>query len=255
MVILALEMLIGNVDMVTNLHLISDDNVGDEYCSPYHYFDGMKRFHLRKYQATMNELIIYGGGAISQFSVRHQAINKTRGILWGVGLTERNKLKTPHHPQYKKFLLSGIRDYNAAVKNRLDWVPCASCMSEVFNDIPDPTTDVVFYGHKKLLPFNQLNNDEMDLHKVIKHLASGEIVVTSSYHGVYWATLLGKKVICLPFGSKFFGFKHPPAMIKKHDVRNIKHVVRTSKLSQYPDALEECREKNLEFWEKVKCVT
>jgi len=48
-----------------------------------------------------------------------------------------------------------------------------------------------------------------DMEEVIAFLASGEVVVTSSYHGAYWARLLGRKVALLPRGSKFWHL--PPA--------------------------------------------
>jgi polysaccharide pyruvyl transferase WcaK-like protein len=48
--------------------------------------------------------------------------------------------------------------------------------------------------------------------EVIDFIASGQTVVTSSYHGVYWAQLLGRRVICLPYNNKFETFQHRPAM-------------------------------------------
>lgn len=236
-------------NLTVNYHIKDSKNVGDEMCAPAHYFDIKNRLNITS-QSMHPKVSIYGGGAIANIAVKHHTKNRGVGILWGVGTTSRNKMALPTYKPASQFVLQGIRDYQTAISySELEWVPCASCMSKLFDDVSDPIKDCVYYGHKILSPLSEMNNDEMDFAKVIKHLSSGETVITSSYHGVYWATLLGRKVLCLPFGSKFFGFKHPPVMIKRSQL--------ASKLSgiqgnSYPFALEECREANLKFWEKVK---
>ena len=74
-------------------------------------------------------------------------------------------------------------------------------------------------------------------------LATAETVVSSSYHGVYWAMLLGKKVIALPFNAKFYGFRYdmPMETVKDLDLHKIKSA------PKFDGFLEECRELNREF--------
>lgn len=230
---------------IANFHIKGTKNVGDEVCAPALYFPIGDAFDIRK--SVEPKIAIYGGGAIAKSARRYQATRKSAiAILWGVGDTDRGKMQTPMHSPYKNFKLSGIRDYPATQKNKsIEWVPCASCMSPLFDNPPLPTKEVVFYGHKKLSPMGEINNDTTCFERVIKHLSSGDTVVTSSYHGVYWATLLGRKVICIPFGSKFFGFKHMPLIVEEY---------KQQKGNSYDGVLEECRERNKQFWEKVKCV-
>jgi hypothetical protein len=42
-----------------------------------------------------------------------------------------------------------------------------------------------------------------------------DVVVANTYHGAYWATLLGRRVIvAAPFSNKFFGFRHEPVIVR-----------------------------------------
>lgn len=237
------------MENLANLHIKNSSNVGDEYCAPAHYFPIKARYGITT--RPREKSIIYGGGAIAKSVQKYNSRYKPKkSFLWGVGNTDRDINKKPESLDvYKDFILSGIRDYNVVKestnKKNIIWVPCSSCMSPLFDNIPAPEKEVVFYGHKRMSPMQEMNNDNMDFKKVIEHLGRGETVVTSSYHGVYWATLLNRKVVCIPFGSKFFGFKHPPTIVEKYNGQ---------KGRNYPYALEECRKKNIDFWEKIKCA-
>lgn len=46
-------------------------------------------------------------------------------------------------------------------------------------------------------PDDFLTNSAMNLETAVSFLGSSEVVLTTSYHGLYWATLLGRKVIVL----------------------------------------------------------
>ena len=105
--------------------------------------------------------------------------------------------------------LVGIRDYDVG----LPWVPCASCMHPEFDRPRSPKHEVVVFSHKKFrlnikgLP--TFTNKEVDFRAVLDFLGSGETILTSSFHGAYWGTLLGRKVLAFPFSSKFFWLKAP----------------------------------------------
>ena len=198
---------------VLNLHLTNSGNVGDEYCAPYHYFDIPQRGHIND-ETDSETIVIYGGGAIANGAIRHREQNSIKtSIVWGVGSTKRGVYSEPPQTKFDGFSLVGVRDYTN--KNH-EWVPCASCMSPLFDDIPDPIQTAVYYGHASLSPMGEFNNNHMNFAEVIRHLSKGETVVTSSYHGAYWASLMGRKVVCLPFGSKFYGLKHPPRMVNRY---------------------------------------
>jgi len=176
-------------------------------------------------------------------------------ILWGAGYNSREKDKDPYYIDYPDYLnqfhLIGIRDWDTDYR----WVPCASCMHPAFDEEYEIKNEVVWFEHKKrlidgkfldALPAPRMLNTGQNLEQVIEFLGSAETVVTNSYHGVYWATLLNRKVVCVPWGSKFNMFKHPPVMANERNwVDMIERAV------NYPKALKECRTANEEFYQDV----
>lgn len=178
-------------------------------------------------------------------------------ILWGAGFNDKFT-ENPYDidwPEYmSKFHLVGVRDFDTDYR----WVPCASCMHPAFDKKYEVTNEVVWFEHKKRLldnrvfdklPAPRMINTGNNMDQTIEFLGSAEVVITNSYHGVYWATLLGKKVVCIPWGSKFYSFKHPPTMANDKI-----WVDMINKAIDYPDALLECRAANKSFYEDVKTL-
>jgi len=172
-------------------------------------------------------------------------------VLWGAGINSRERgddSYTVVYPSYlNQFHLVGVRDWEAGYR----WVPCASCMHPAFDREYQIKNEFVWFEHKKRLvdsksldlkPAPRMLNTGQNIEQIVEFLGSGETVVTNSYHGVYWATLLGRKVVCIPWGNKFDMFRHPPTMATEKD-----WVDKISKAKEYPDALEECRNANKEF--------
>lgn len=176
-------------------------------------------------------------------------------ILWGAGHNSRDKDTDSYsfsYPKYlNKFHLVGVRDWDTDYR----WVPCPSCMHPAFNRTYEIKNEVVWFEHKKrliegkcldALPTPRMLNTGQNLEQIAEFLGSAEVVVTNSYHGVYWATLLGRKVVCIPWGSKFNMFKHPPTTATEKN-----WVDKISEAIAYPTALEECKVENLKFFEDV----
>lgn len=223
--------------MVTCLSLRDRPNVGDKFSSPHWYFPIYgAHLDMETHADADDNVLIFGGGAIAG---RAKAW-RTRGIkiAWGVGTTQRGKFMRPQMHDTRGFALYGSRDWQDGGP---EWVPCASCMSRLFDIAPEPVVPVVHYGHALLSPMDQMNNDQMSMVRVIEHLSCGETVVTSSYHGMYWALLLGRRVIAKPFGTKFFGLPWGGVW----DGSSITFEAKAA-------LLDEAREANMAFWEKVK---
>jgi len=186
-----------------------------------------------------------------------QKLDMTIGprIIWGAGHNSRDcdiDSSNVVYPEYmKKFHLVGVRDYDTGYR----WVPCPSCMYSGFDRNYEIKNEFVWFEHKKrlidgkyldVLPAPRMLNTGQNLDQILEFLGSAETVVTNSYHGVYWATLLKRKVICVPWGNKFNMFKHSPVMAtEKNWHEKIEEAI------CYPDALQECRDANLEFFYKV----
>jgi hypothetical protein len=162
--------------------------------------------------------VIAGGGAwknpLAKLK-RHPLLEGVPKVAWGVGVTFRKLGPMPKNSHTKRapgWDLYGQRD----VGLRGRYLPCASCMHKAFDEPYTIEHETVYYGHGLLAPMDWakgigplMTNQAADMEEVIGFLASGEVVVTSSYHGAYWARLLGRKVALLPRGSKFWHL--PPA--------------------------------------------
>lgn len=202
---------------------------------------------LQRYKSTVQKYTIH---TLSD-------LDKTIGprILWGAGHNSRDINEDSYsvnYPNYlNKFHLVGVRDWDTDYR----WVPCASCMHSAFDKEYEVKNEIVWFEHKKKLiegkyldtiPAPRMVNTGQNMEQIIEFLGSAETVITNSYHGVYWATLLKKKVVCVPWGSKFSMFKHAPTIASEKNWQD-----KIDKASVYPNALEECRNANKEFYEDV----
>lgn len=260
---------------VLGLHYRKTDNLGDKYCHPLDYIHFGCSHDNKVVSKTLStkllksedpiaevgfspDVIIVGGGAISsKLPAINEAFPKAYKVAWGVGATKRGSMEVNspfiHYNYRAGFALYGTREY--LPNSGLDYVPCISCLHPFFYKIPSPTKDVVVYAHADFgnlesqarelnLPFMN-NKDEGGIYTALSHIASGEVVITSSYHGAYWATLMGRKVAMIPFGSKFMSLKYRPPIIE-----NIKKGIADAQ--SFSTALEDAKEKNIFFYEKVK---
>ena len=244
-------------------------NVGDWWCPPFRYF----RFRPHavgdildpSFSLSETDILILGGGGLgTEFFRPHLKRIAESGvqasIVWGAGVdatSDRSKLLSTRNPDlygdYFDFASDvGIRVHSSPQKFR--YVPCASCMHDLFPRYRDrkPSNLMGLYNHKRV-PLRKggqsdsypvADNSGSDLEAKLKFLSRFEYIVTNTYHGVYWATLLERKVICLPYKSGLMSFKHPPAYCWDGVVdKDVLDQART-----YPGALEEARRLNAEFY-------
>lgn len=88
--------------------------------------------------------------------------------------------------------------------------------------------------------------NRVSLGKILKFIGESEVIVTNSYHAYYWATLMNKKVILRDaFSDKFNYLKYKPVFYSGNLEKDI------SEAKIYDMALNECREQNLSFYNKV----
>ena len=181
-------------------------------------------------------------------------------ILWGAGTNEdvgNKRPKSPNYPGWLNFFSHvGLRDWTNAYK----WAPCASCMHPSFNQKYPIKNKVIWFEHKKQLikssnfgpePVPRFVNSGANMEQTIELLGSANTILTNSYHGAYWGTLLGKKVIVLgPWSSKFYSLKHKPYLLGKP----AGWLDAVDEAPIYPNALEEARNATKDFWTKVKAV-
>lgn len=237
------------------VHINKTPNVGDMMCAPYHYFyfPSYGVYDLKQ-DVPKSLAVIYGGGAIEP-SLRvdriHDKVEARFKIAWGIG-TSRSGHKDPG-PLIQDLDLCGRREFG---REGGEYVPCVSCMSPLFDKKYTIKHELAFYTHavKSRFDADTLNSHPVsknrgDFETIVNFLGSAETIVTDSFHGVYWATLLGRKVVCIPFSSKFYGYKFPPTYAKYDDWKGVMSSTRI-----YDNALDDCRKINNRFYEKVMNV-
>ncbi|THF48083.1 polysaccharide pyruvyl transferase family protein [Allorhizobium terrae] len=265
--------------LILNIHRSNTSNIGDIKSSPFNFFDvpgwdivrhdileSVNSNHRAQWEASFDaaDCVVIGGGGLFGIDFFEPALNEAyrrrrpdqKFVTWGAG---HNNYQVGSWREMKYNLdlipfnydLIGLRDANQIY----DWVPCPSCMDPAFDEYYEITEDVVFFKHIEtdldeytlsILPKNiRVIDNYTSFHDVIKYLASAELVLTSSFHGAYWATLLGRRVVAFPFSSKFYSLRHPVALSDIQDWKRMAQQART-----YPQALEECRGANIKFHQK-----
>lgn len=185
--------------------------------------------------------------------------SKSKKFLWGAGHNasvkkdKSGKVSGIEYPSSMvNYDLIGIRDYGTDY----NWVPCASCMHPALRKSYAIKNDIIWFEHKKQLikdfgneSIPRFVNSGSNIEQTIELLGSANIILTNSYHGAYWGTLLKKKVILVDsWSSKFFLFKHKPYFIDRAtDFRSI-----IDQVQIHSEALDECINANNIYWQRIK---
>jgi hypothetical protein len=258
--------------LIVNLHRKDTPNRGDVAAAPGLYLDwpgheirvaeitGWKYKEEARRDHWLDlvsraDMVIVGGGGLLEFdkhrdSMEFVAALNAKKVIWGAGYNGSPdlswlKMRPTFSADYSHFDLVGVRDAG----HDLEWVPCASCLSPAFDAVRDVAveTEFAFFANmavpslKEYLPEGVdpslvVSNFKTPLIDILTTFAKAETVVTTSYHGAFWGTLLGRKVVAIPTNAKFYGLKHPVPLADRSDWRRFVPLSRT-----YPDALAECR--------------
>lgn len=245
--------------MIVHFHRKDPLNLGDWFSNPLLYFDfgqHIPSYDLFEYKKITldNPHLIFGGGGLFGHKKMHrilthlvQEMPHQSVTYWGAGHNfKSHRADELLWPDYVTSAdLIGIRDY---IKDQ-HWVPCASCMHTAFDQHYEIKHDTVVYRHKRVAmdlehcDYPVMTNAEQDIGNIIAFLASGRTVITNSYHGAYWATLLGRNVKIFNWNVKFDYFRHAPTVID--------HVQDVKPFSTHDNILELYRERNRQFYLKV----
>lgn len=257
------------------IHRLDQNNVGDWWSRPSHYYPINEEHVLdisdvQSYRHFKNKTIILGGGGLLgklhwDYNIRN-LLENNKVILWGAGLnytpvgkkTEAGKQVGVFPDYMDKFKVVGLRDYNCGY----DWVPCISCMHDEMFGVQDiqETKDVLVVQHKKIkikseklkkYPKLKMTKKFGDLKEVLTTIKRYNTIITNSYHGAYWATMLKKKVIVMPWGTKFNYLKWQVPFLNE-DLSNFDRCM--DKATVYPTAWEEALHANHQFWIKNKLL-
>lgn len=235
--------------MVAFAHFCSTRNIGDKVSAPYLYFDfpNAEFFDLRS-PLPPREIFIYGGGAVrNELENQNSLFPAALKIAWGVGDTVHGATAPRAVPP--GFRLYGSREWG---QPHTCYVPCPSCMSPQFDRSYAVEHEAVLFLNadrhiQDRYPITieglPILANEADFETVIRFLASAEFVVTNSYHGAYWASLLGRRpILCRPYSSKFYSYKYQPPIIRDDNWRGAMPLA-----VAFPEALRVSRQANYEF--------
>lgn len=247
-------------------------NLGDQCAAPLRYIkpqgeirirdlrDPLPRDELRK-----GDVVIFGGGGMlhgfwNEFAKAVSLQPRDwHCVVWGAGHNKHDGVRCEYPKWLEWFDLVGVRDYERFHYNH---VPCASCLAPEFDvmQMHTPARNYVLYEHcdrpiphvtefdRGRYPFAK-NTSFRELSSALYFLAQGETVVTTSYHGAYWAALLGRRVIVYPWSSKFLQMPYKPMLL--HPIEDWHHVQLNGKPQMH---LEQARKANRDFWVEVKAL-
>lgn len=238
-------------------------NPGDLNSTPFHYLDKHQRGFLIDYTALehlsgweFDNVVIGGGGMPDRFadSVLNFLSNQTvkNAVIWGAGWEIDNPVLDQLAGSAQ---LVGIREWLPGTMYENQWVPCVSVLHPSIekNLSVIPTKNFLVIDHWKRTPIEldglahaRISNRSVTMDNVIQAIAEHRWIITSSYHGAYWATLLNKRVIFVsdPWMAKCANLKHSVPQAEKFSLDLL------DQTQKYPDAYQECRQANLDFKEK-----
>ncbi|WGV17380.1 hypothetical protein [Fuscovulum ytuae] len=257
-------------------------NLGDWICCPYYYFPDYfaqytcilhSDWAVLWHEIERDDIVIFGGGGLLDNSdelnrVLNRLINCCDNvIIWGAGTHKYNKdnifgKKTATEEiHYDRAAIVGVRDYMHP--SGLPYLPCVSCLNPAFLTPQDSVPIKRTIGTiKSALETNfaveglpSFVTNAQPIGKVAKYILSSQVILVSSYHGAYWAMLLGKKAV-LPSTrlgvDKYRYFRHPVGFYDGNSFNEDELLSIASNLPEIPSFLEESRKLNHDFFEKTR---
>lgn len=239
-------------------------NAGDKNASPRLYFkddSSLKKitiishdmYILKNYSIFKDDIVILGGGGlIDCIDLWNNRINcilkKSRNVVyWGGGFNKHNDRNINTKVDISRFALFGVRDKIDGYR----WVPCASCMNSLLRKKYTKKREIGVVFHREFtkeefFKFDYINNYS-NIEDIISFIGESDVIFTSSYHAMYWATLMNKKVILIDsFSNKFENFPYK-AVIYEGD---IDAAIKSAK--NYPNAMQDSIDATMDFFQEIK---
>jgi hypothetical protein len=208
----------------------SNRNINEEFLIKYK--DLIKEY-IDKLNTTKSPRFFWGGGYNGEYNKKIKT-----DFEWPEWMVEFDKI--------------GVRDWGQS----LPWAPCASCMHPALRKSYAIKNDIIFFEHKKQLlkdfgtdSIPRFINSGSNVEQTIELLGSANIILTNSYHGAYWGTLLKKRVVVVgAWGAKFHAMKHSPYLLDKNETWK----EGLEKTEIYNSASGECISATEEYWDGIK---
>jgi hypothetical protein len=131
-----------------------------------------------------------------------------------VGFNTHTGQRITGNIDFNRFKFISVRDYNHW--SGLPYVPCPSVLrfDRVEAERTAPVRRIGIIEHHKFrisgFRYDKINNS-YKIESIIKFVLQSGVIITNSYHIIYFCQLLGKRVICInKFSDKFDYFKYKP---------------------------------------------
>lgn len=257
-------------------------NLGDWICCPYYYYTEYfsrytcvlhSNWAVLWHEIEREDIVIFGGGGLLDNSdelnrIINRLIEKCNNvIIWGAGTHKYNqdnifgKKTANERIMYERAAMVGVRDYEHP--SGLSYLPCVSCMNPAFSvkqvDVPIRrsigTIKSALESTFAVQDLPSFVTNAEPIGTVASYIMSSNIILVSSYHGAFWAMLMGKKAI-LPSTrlgvDKYKYFRYPVGFYdgSKFDENAILEI--SDNLPEIPDFLEESRQLTRQFFESCR---
>ena len=250
-------------------------NVGDYWASPTHYYDfpfdyeRVQFVHVcnnvrdnSDWDGVKDSIVIIGGGGLivtTENYLQHgleNLIKNNKCILWGIGsnTTVHDERMSWEFIKDKNIIMSGIRDTVHGVN--VNYVPCVSSKHKVFDKYIDNKVKGEGIGILEHVDYNvpiegidKIKNN-CSIEELIDFIESKEYLISTTYHGLFWSQLLGKKVCYFnedkDINSKFINLRNRVHICNRH---NYEVMVKNS--SNVDGLIKESRFLNDMFYKKL----
>ena len=243
----------------TFVHIIDYKNLGDSFCCPREIsaWPDAPEVDIRKLSDGDTPIIVGGGGLLhTGEDAWIEKVSQSRPcFVWGIGLNYHEKAPDDWPRFLRHCRLVGLRDRWLSRSNGFEWAPCPSVLKFDWKEARKvaPAHPIITYSHYnypllKRGPF-MTNFDDKTIEEVVSFLASGETIVTNTYHGILWGMLLRRRVIVMkPFSCRFFLFSPPLEFVENQ----MQLEWRLLQKPELPDILDEYRQRSLAFKAKLE---
>lgn len=247
------------------IHCVDIKNTGDmvSSCDNYYKFKDCKIVKHCIYKPDfknikINDVIILsGGGLLNCIGTWNKNINKLLNISknvigWGIGFNKSVRSKRKFDKiDFNRFKLLGIRDFfDKYPCDNMEYVPCSSCNLKQLRNTFKIKRHVGICEHHhlpiKINKFDKINN-ENNINQIINFIGSSEIVISNSYHCIYFSSLLNKKTILHSNWSEKFKNMKSKYLLFTNNINNDINSVKNNN----EGLLDECILINNNFYKKV----
>ncbi len=177
-------------------------------------------------------------------------LNKSKNVIfWALGHNKHYNQNINIKIDFDKVNMLSIRDYKH--ESGFRHVPCASCMIPYLNMKEYIKREIGIISHKDYIIENNeydIITNSQNIYEIIDFIRTSKIIITNSYHGIYWATLMKRKVITMVilYSNKFNYFKYLPQKYSGDIINNI------NKSKIYEHALDETIDLMLNYFNEIK---